>query len=90
MNCVIFLVSKNKENFLTSSVAVSRVDFLPAVIRPVHLFSILVELSVFYRFLCSLAIVDSKTMNHVRKLNCSIKRKVALCLCTLLLGTGET
>ena len=43
MNFVTFLFSKNKENFLTSSVAVSQVDFPLAVIRAVQLFSILVR-----------------------------------------------
>ena len=88
MNFVMFLVSKNRDDFLTSSLAVSQVDFLPVVIRALHLFSILVDLSIFYRSLCYFAVVISMTMNHVRKLNCSITRKIALCLRTLLLGIG--
>ena len=70
--------------------AVSQVDVIPAVTRAVHLFSILVDLSIFHRSLCSFAIVISKTMNHVKKLNCSVKRKVALCLHSLLLVRGGT
>jgi hypothetical protein len=39
VNFVMFLVSKNRDDFLTSLLAVSQVDFLPAVVRAVHLFS---------------------------------------------------